>query len=109
MKFFLKNTVVIFLIIFFILSVFYFIDQEVETRIAAFVVMNEAEKLSKDGIPAEKTNSLMASTFYAGVGNRRERRNQLFLASIASSLVISFAYTFYKNRKNKTNQLNDNV
>ena len=91
MKKYLKNTLMIFLIIFFILSIANLIFQTIQYYfVTTPQIIEFAESIQNNGISGEDSYQIIASVYAAGHANKIKNQIIILLISSLLSIVISF-------------------
>lgn len=102
MKKFLRNTLMLFLIIFFILSFINLISQIIHHYFVEMpYVIKLAKSVTETGISGEKSYSMLASVYAAGYGDKIEVQTMILFTSILLSISASLILTFEEKSKFK--------
>ena len=99
MKKILKNVLITFLIVFFILSFVNLIFQIIQHYfVVTPQIIELAESVSKEGISTEDSYRMLASVYAAGYGDKIEIQIMILLISISLSVLISLIFTYLKKK-----------
>lgn len=102
MKRFLKNTIISFLIIFFILSIINLGFQVIQHYfVVTPQIIELAESVKGNAISTEESYQLIASVYAAGYGNKIQIQIMILLISMLLSIGISLILTFEEKSKLK--------
>lgn len=102
MKKFFKNTLISFLIIFFLLSIINLVAQIIQHYfVITPQIIELAESVKNVGISAEESYQMLASVYSAGYGDKIQIQIMILIISILLSLAIGLIYTFEKKSKIK--------
>lgn len=102
MKKFLKNTLITFLTIFFILSFANLISQIIQHYfVVTPQIIELAESIKENRISSEESYQMLASVYAAGYGDKIQIQIMILLISILFSLAISLIFTFEEKSKFK--------
>ena len=102
MKKFLKNAMILFLIIFFILSIINLIYQVVQHYFDIVPrLIEESETIRDTGISGEDAYRLIPSVYALGFGNKIQIQIMILVISILLSIAISLIFTFEEKSKLK--------
>lgn len=101
MKKFLKNAVIIMLIICFILNIIQLIGIEIERYTTTYEVIKLAEEVRDKGIPQEEGYQILAEVYHAGWGNKEEIQILVLVVSIVLGIILGMIKTFEEKSKIK--------
>ena len=100
MKKFLKNAIISFLIIFFILSIINLVFQVIQHYfIVTPQIIELAESVKENGISAEESYQILSSVYAAGYGDKIQIQIMILLISVLLSVVIGLIFTFEEKSK----------
>ena len=100
MKKFLKNAIISFLIIFFILSIINLVFQIIQHYfIVTPQIIELAEGVKENGISSEESYQMLASMYAAGYGDKIQIHIMILIISIFLSIIIGLILTFEEKNK----------
>ena len=100
MKKFLKNAIISFLIIFFILSIINLVFQVIQHYfVVTPQIIELAESVKENGISGEESYQMLASVYAAGHGGKIQIQTMILIISILVSVTIGLILTFEEKSK----------